>query len=146
MRTELRTMVTLTVTAVAALTTAHCAPGTPDGVTRTYYIAADPVDWDYAPADRNIAFTRPFKKQYQMVGVRREDLIDLDGAFITVTAEMIPDDPGTWLYHCHVAEHAAAMTVLYRVLPANGVVPADTAGGRTVDPGTGIVTDYAVGS
>jgi hephaestin len=32
------------------------------------------------------------------------------------TADMVPDDPGTWLYHCHVNDHiAAGMSAFYRV-------------------------------
>lgn len=35
-----------------------------------------------------------------------------------VTADMVPDDVGTWLLHCHVSFHnAAGMTVRYRVTP-----------------------------
>ena len=35
-----------------------------------------------------------------------------------VTADMVPDDPGTWLFHCHVGPHLqAGMQSLYRVLP-----------------------------
>jgi len=33
-------------------------------------------------------------------------------------ADMVPDDPGIWLFHCHVGEHMmAGMSVRYRVLP-----------------------------
>ena len=36
--------------------------------------------------------------------------------FALVTAEMIPDNPGAWAYHCHVFEHmTAGMTALYTV-------------------------------
>jgi len=36
-----------------------------------------------------------------------------------VVADMVPDDPGAWLFHCHVADHiAAGMQELYRVQPA----------------------------
>jgi len=32
------------------------------------------------------------------------------------TADMVPDAPGTWLYHCHVNDHiAGGMAALYRV-------------------------------
>jgi hephaestin len=32
--------------------------------------------------------------------------------------DMIPDDPGTWMFHCHVDVHMeAGMETLYRVLP-----------------------------
>lgn len=35
-----------------------------------------------------------------------------------LTAEMVPDDPGTWLFHCHVGPHLqAGMQSLYRVQP-----------------------------
>ena len=35
-------------------------------------------------------------------------------AFLT----MVPDDPGTWLFHCHVGPHIlAGMQALYRVEP-----------------------------
>ena len=34
-------------------------------------------------------------------------------------AEMVPDNPGTWLVHCHVAQHLqGGMMAVYRVLPA----------------------------
>jgi hephaestin len=33
-----------------------------------------------------------------------------------VTADMVPDNPGTWLFHCHVGPHLlAGMAALYRV-------------------------------
>jgi hephaestin len=36
----------------------------------------------------------------------------------SVVADMIPDNPGTWLYHCHVSDHMeAGMVARYRVLP-----------------------------
>jgi FtsP/CotA-like multicopper oxidase with cupredoxin domain len=35
-----------------------------------------------------------------------------------VTVDMIADDPGTWLFHCHVADDIdAGMSALYQVLP-----------------------------
>jgi hephaestin len=33
-----------------------------------------------------------------------------------IVADMVPDDIGTWLYHCHVNDHiTAGMQALYRV-------------------------------
>jgi len=30
----------------------------------------------------------------------------------------VPDDPGTWLYHCHVEEHMdTGMVTMYKVEP-----------------------------
>lgn len=47
----------------------------------------------------------------------RTDVILLSPAQM-VTADMVPDNVGTWMYHCHVSEHMmAGMTALYRVLP-----------------------------
>ncbi len=35
-----------------------------------------------------------------------------------VTADMVPDNVGTWMYHCHVSEHMqAGMMSMYQVLP-----------------------------
>ncbi len=75
----------------------------------------------------------------------RKDVVDLGGPLTMVTADMVPDDIGTWLYHCHMDLHAAlGMSARYRVLPADGVVPADTAKARTDDPMAGVVRDLAV--
>jgi hephaestin len=50
-------------------------------------------------------------------GGRRTDVISLSPAQM-VTVDMVPDDPGTWLFHCHVSEHMeAGMTARYQVLP-----------------------------
>ena len=39
-----------------------------------------------------------------------------------MVAEMVPDNPGTWLFHCHVKEHLiAGMQAHYRVVPKEGV-------------------------
>jgi hypothetical protein len=39
----------------------------------------------------------------------------------TRVLDMVHEDPGTWLYHCHVNEHIDnGMEALFRVLPANG--------------------------
>jgi FtsP/CotA-like multicopper oxidase with cupredoxin domain len=48
---------------------------------------------------------------------QRTDVIALSPAQM-ITADMVPDNPGTWLFHCHVADHMrAGMSALYRVLP-----------------------------
>ncbi|PKU38524.1 ceruloplasmin [Limosa lapponica baueri] len=53
-------------------------------------------------------------------GVYRADVFDLfPGTFQTV--EMTPQNPGTWLLHCHVTDHIhAGMEVTYTVLPKEG--------------------------
>jgi FtsP/CotA-like multicopper oxidase with cupredoxin domain len=47
----------------------------------------------------------------------RQDVVELLPATL-LTADMQPDDVGTWLYHCHVNDHiTAGMLALYRVRP-----------------------------
>jgi len=51
-----------------------------------------------------------------VVGGMRMDVVDLLPASMVV-ADMVPDDPGTWLLHCHVNDHiAAGMLTRYRVV------------------------------
>jgi hypothetical protein len=46
----------------------------------------------------------------------RMDVVSLLPAGM-VTADMVPDNPGTWLFHCHVNDHiAAGMLTRYRVV------------------------------
>lgn len=36
-----------------------------------------------------------------------------------IVGDMVPDNPGTWLFHCHVGPHLeAGMASVYTVLPA----------------------------
>jgi manganese oxidase len=37
----------------------------------------------------------------------RSDVADVE-AMQMVTADMVPDDPGTWLFHCHISMHLSA--------------------------------------
>uniref|UniRef100_A0A8B9ZIP3 ferroxidase n=1 Tax=Anas platyrhynchos TaxID=8839 RepID=A0A8B9ZIP3_ANAPL len=57
---------------------------------------------------------------YKQTGVYRADVFDLfPGTFQTV--EMIPQNPGIWLLHCHVTDHIyAGMEATYTVLPKEG--------------------------
>ncbi len=50
-----------------------------------------------------------------LFGTMRTDLIEiLPGSMKTL--DMVPDNPGTWLYHCHVNDHIdAGMITLYTV-------------------------------
>ncbi len=50
-----------------------------------------------------------------VIGGMRMDVASLLPAGMLV-ADMVPDDPGTWLFHCHVNDHiAAGMVTRYRV-------------------------------
>ncbi len=50
-------------------------------------------------------------------GGKRTDVLALSPAQM-LTVDMVPDDPGTWLFHCHVSDHMeGGMVAKYRVLP-----------------------------
>jgi manganese oxidase len=52
-----------------------------------------------------------------LVNGARTDVVALLPAQM-VTADMRPDDPGIWLFHCHVSDHMdAGMVAKYQVLP-----------------------------
>lgn len=52
-----------------------------------------------------------------LVNNQRTDVIALSPAQM-VTADMTPDDPGTWFFHCHVSDHMrGGMTAMYQVNP-----------------------------
>jgi manganese oxidase len=40
----------------------RASSATTDGPVRTYYIAADEVEWDYTPSGKNVLFNRPFNE------------------------------------------------------------------------------------
>jgi hephaestin len=47
----------------------------------------------------------------------RMDMLELLPGSMKVV-DMEPDDPGTWMYHCHVNDHIiAGMIALYTVTP-----------------------------
>ena len=49
--------------------------------------------------------------------LRNTDVIELLPGI--ATADMVADNPGTWLYHCHAADHIdAGMLATYRIIPA----------------------------
>src|SRR4051812_11779137 len=52
-----------------------------------------------------------------LVGGMRTDVVSLLPMTMTI-ADMVPDDPGVWLFHCHVNDHIkAGMLSKYTVLP-----------------------------
>jgi hephaestin len=52
-----------------------------------------------------------------LVGGMRMDVVNLLPAQMVV-ADMVPDDNGIWLFHCHVADHiTAGMLARYQVTP-----------------------------
>lgn len=60
----------------------------------------------------------------------RTDVLNLSPMGMII-ADMVPDNPGTWLFHCHVGPHLdAGMVTRYEVLP----VPGAASGASPDDP------------
>lgn len=58
--------------------------------------------------------------QTVLINGRRLDVSSVLPADVEV-ADMVPDDPGTWLYHCHVNDHIkAGMSALFTVTKQSG--------------------------
>ncbi len=80
----------------------------------------DRVRWYAVTIGDGINFHTPhWHGNTVVVNKQRTDVIALSPAQM-VTADMVPDDSGIWLFHCHVADHMdAGMSALYQVLPAS---------------------------
>ena len=71
-----------------------------------------------------------------LVNVRGQymDVIPAIGPAQFVTADMIPDAVGTWMFHCHVDDHMkGGMQTMYRVLDA-GETKSELQGDVTAKP------------
>jgi FtsP/CotA-like multicopper oxidase with cupredoxin domain len=77
-----------------------------------WYLFANPNEqeaWD--------VHTAHWHGQTAVAGHMRTDMIMLT-PMATVIADMVPDDVGTWLFHCHMPGHfAAGMRTRFQVLP-----------------------------
>jgi hephaestin len=77
----------------------------------------DRVRW-YVFANSNFEMHAPhWHGQTVVANHMRTDVLSLT-TMEMVRAEMVPDNPGTWLFHCHVAPHQlAGMLATFTVLP-----------------------------
>jgi FtsP/CotA-like multicopper oxidase with cupredoxin domain len=77
-----------------------------------WYVFANPNEqeaWDI--------HTPHWHGQTAVVGHMRMDMVMLN-PMMTVIADMVPDNPGTWLFHCHMPGHfTAGMRTVFQVLP-----------------------------
>jgi manganese oxidase len=80
--------------------------------------AGDRVRWYVATlGDFNNAHTPHWHGNTVLVSGQRTDVVSVVSAQM-VTADMVPDAPGIWLYHCHISDHMlAGMMARYQVLP-----------------------------
>jgi FtsP/CotA-like multicopper oxidase with cupredoxin domain len=78
----------------------------------------DRVRWYVATlGDFNNAHTPHWHGNTVLVAGQRTDVLSLVSAQM-VTADMTPDVPGIWLYHCHISDHMlAGMVGRYEVKP-----------------------------
>ncbi len=74
------------------------------------------VRWYVATlGDFNNAHTPHWHGNTVMVNGQRTDVIAVTSAQM-VTADMVPENPGIWLYHCHISDHMlAGMDARYEV-------------------------------
>ncbi len=94
-------------------------PSDPSSVTWMYHSHTDEVGDNYAGLIGHMIITGKGKAKADgsPVDVDREDVTELLPATM-LTADMQPDNPGKWLYHCHVNDHIlAGMLATYRVNP-----------------------------
>jgi FtsP/CotA-like multicopper oxidase with cupredoxin domain len=67
--------------------------------------------------DFNNAHTPHWHGNTVLVAGQRTDVLQVTSAQM-VTADMLPDAPGIWLYHCHISDHMlAGMVARYQVKP-----------------------------
>lgn len=74
------------------------------------------VRWYVATlGDFNNAHTPHWHGNTVLIGGQRTDVIAVTSAQM-VTADMVPENPGIWLYHCHISDHMlAGMVARYEV-------------------------------
>lgn len=59
-----------------------------------------------------------------LVHGERRDVLDMGGPMLMTEADMVADEPGVWLLHCHFAEHMhEGMSARYEVMPAGAALP-----------------------
>ncbi|MGC1617771.1 MAG: multicopper oxidase domain-containing protein [Candidatus Acidiferrum sp.] len=80
--------------------------------------AGDRVRWYVTTlGDFNNAHSPHWHGNTVMVGGQRTDVLSVLSAQM-ITADMVPDMPGIWLYHCHISDHMlAGMVARYQVTP-----------------------------
>jgi FtsP/CotA-like multicopper oxidase with cupredoxin domain len=78
----------------------------------------DHVRWYLISLGNGLNFHTPhWHGNVVTVNGQRTDVLFLSPAQM-ITADMVPDDVGTWMYHCHVSDHMeAGMMAMYQVLP-----------------------------
>ena len=56
-----------------------------------------------------------------LINEKRADVADLGGPLLMLTADMVADNPGIWLFHCHFGEHMdEGMSARFEIRPAQG--------------------------
>jgi len=56
-----------------------------------------------------------------LINEKRADVADLGGPLLMLTADMVADNPGIWLFHCHFGEHMdQGMSARFEIRPAEG--------------------------
>jgi len=79
----------------------------------------DHVRWYVVTIGNGLNFHTPhWHGNTVLVAGQRTDVLNIAPAQM-ITADMMPDNPGTWLFHCHISDHMmGGMSALYTVEPA----------------------------
>jgi FtsP/CotA-like multicopper oxidase with cupredoxin domain len=77
------------------------------------------VRWYLATIGEGINFHTPhWHGNVVLQDGKRTDVALLGGPAQMLTVDMVPDDPGNWLYHCHIDDHMdMGMVAMYKVEP-----------------------------
>jgi FtsP/CotA-like multicopper oxidase with cupredoxin domain len=76
------------------------------------------VRWYVITLGEGVNFHTPHWHGNTVLDNRHRTDVILIGPAQMETVDMVPDDVGTWMYHCHVDEHMqAGMMALYKVEP-----------------------------
>ena len=77
------------------------------------------VRWYLATIGEGINFHTPhWHGNVVLQDGKHTDVVLLGGPAQMLTVDMVPDDPGIWLYHCHVDDHMdMGMVAMYKVEP-----------------------------
>jgi FtsP/CotA-like multicopper oxidase with cupredoxin domain len=77
------------------------------------------VRWYLATIGEGINFHTPhWHGNVVLQDGKRTDVVLLGGPAQMLTVDMVPDDPGIWLYHCHIDDHMdMGMVAMYKVEP-----------------------------
>jgi FtsP/CotA-like multicopper oxidase with cupredoxin domain len=85
------------------------------------------VRWWYLMANTNFEVHAPHWHGNTVVANRMRTDVSPLLPMGMIVADMVPDNPGGWFFHCHTGPHlSAGMQALYTVMPKSGTTPSSS--------------------